>query len=100
MTLLEELFRPLWGIAPILREESLEITVNGVKYPVSEYITKVICEDIDEASDKCFDKDVTDDSLISFENQFVTEIAAYLVTVIFARETLWDILSQDKAELA
>ena len=97
-TRLEELFRPLWGIAPFLKDESFKIDVLGSKVHVKDYVTKIISDGTDPLSEKRFDKNVTDVNVIGFANQCITEIAAYLVAVHFARDILWDPLSPEKKE--
>lgn len=97
-TLIEEIFRPLWGIAPIINECDLEIMVEGKKTPVTEFITRVLCEATDPNHENCFDKDVTEFSKIVFANQSVTEIAAYLISCCFAKEKLWDAVPAAKRE--
>ncbi len=98
VTLVEELLRPLWGIAPIINECEFDITVSGKKMPISEFIIKVMVEGTDPASERRFDKDVTDFSKYFFANQCTTEIAGYLVAVCFAKEKLWDAIPAAKRQ--
>ncbi|MBQ8357142.1 MAG: DUF2264 domain-containing protein [Clostridia bacterium] len=92
-TRIEELFRPLWGIAPFLSESDFKITVSGKPIHVCDFITKIILEGTASDSPRRFDRNVTDDTRVSFANQCITEIAAYLVAVHFAKEVLWEPLS-------
>lgn len=97
-TRLEEIFRPLWGIAPFLRDGDIEIEVLGNKMTVSQFVTDVMIFGTDENSDKCFDKDIADFNKVVFANQSITEIAAYLVAVYFAKKRLWDPIAQNKKD--
>lgn len=95
VTQIEELFRPLWGIAPFLKEGDLFLTVNGKEMSAVDFINTVM---IEGSSENGFDKDITDFNRNSFANQAITEVAAYLVTVYFAPETLWDVLDKEKQD--
>ena len=97
-TRLEELFRPMWGIAPFLSDRDFLITVGEKKMHVSDYITKIISEGTDPESERRFDKNVTEQTEVNFANQCITEIAAYLVAVCFAKDTLWTPLPEDKKD--
>ncbi len=92
VTAIEELFRPLWGIAALIKERDLKFSVNGKETRAVDFINKVIYEGTAEDSERRFDRNITDYNRINFANQAVTEIAAYLVTVYFAKEELWDVL--------
>ncbi len=98
VTAIEELFRPLWGIAPLLKEKDLAFTLLGKKVKAVDFINKVILEGIDESGNRRFDRNVTDYNRIGFANQAVTELAAYLVTVYFAKEKIWDVLPKSKQD--
>jgi len=95
-TQLEEIFRPLWGIAPFLKNGDIDIIVCGKKTTASSFITEVMVEGTNEKSERSFDKYVTEFNKIVFANQSITEIAAYLVAVYFAPDTLWNPLSKAK----
>ncbi len=95
---IEELFRPLWGIVPFLKDDDFCINVNGEKTHVSEYITRIISDGTDPSSERCFDRNVTEHSKTSFANQCMTEIAAYLIAVHFAKDVLWTPLPQAKKD--
>ena len=85
VTLVEELLRPLWGIAPIINECEFDVTVEGKSVPISEFITRVMIEGTDPESDRRFDKDISEYSKNFFANQCTTEIAGYLVAVCFCK---------------
>lgn len=97
-TRVEELFRPLWGIAPFLKNGDIDITVRGEKTTVSNFITEVMLEGTKKGSDTAFDKDVTEFNKVVFANQTITEIAAYMVAVFFAPERLWNNLSKENRD--
>ena len=97
-TRIEELFRPLWGIAPFLSDPDFRIKAFGTEMHACDYITRIISEGTAEDSPRRFDRNVTPDTWVDFANQCITEIAAYLITVHFARETLWEPLPAAKKE--
>ena len=97
-TRVEELFRPLWGIAPFLKNGDIEITVRGEATTVSQFITAVMLEGTKQDGEKAFDRDVTEFNKIVFANQTITEIAAYMVAVCFAPEKLWKPLSRENKD--
>lgn len=97
-TLIEELLRPLWGIAPIINECDFEIEVEGKPCPVSSFIVRVMDEGTDPDSPRRFDKDVTEERAIGFANQSVTEVAAYMVAAAFAPGKLWDPIAPEVKE--
>lgn len=92
-TRIEEIFRPLWGIAPFLKNGDLHLAVDGKDITASEFITEVMRDGTDPDSPHRFDLNITDYNKIGFANQAITEIAAYMVTVYFAPERLWTPLS-------
>jgi hypothetical protein len=51
-----------------------------------------------EDSPKRFDRNVIKETEYKFANQSVTEIAAYLVAVYFAKEELWDAMPEDRRD--
>jgi len=93
-TKMEDIFRPMWGIAPFLTDESIKVTVDGTEMSPVAFINKIMLEGTSPDSPKRFDRDVTKETTKNFANQSVTEIAAYLCTVYFAKEHLWDVLSK------
>ena len=95
-TRLEELFRPLWGIAPFLSDPDFNITVEGKTVRVADFITNMIYEGTSEDSPRRFDKSVS--NVIEFANQSITELTAYLVAVHFAPEPLWLSIEEKKRE--
>lgn len=97
-TMLEELFRPLWGIAPLLRERELTLHIDGRPQTVPAFYADLMIRGTDPASACRFDRNVTDYDREVFANQAVTEIAGYLIAVRFAKELLWDILPGDKQD--
>lgn len=98
VTAIEELFRPLWGIAPLLKERDLKFNLGGETVRAVDFINRVISEGTEENGERSFDRNVTDYNRIGFANQAVTELAAYLVTVYFAKEQVWDVLPKEKQD--
>lgn len=97
-TRLEELFRPMWGLAPILNERELNITVDGKKMAVSDFYQHLMLEGTDSSSPNRFDRNVSNYDREFFANQSITEIAGYLTCVFFAREKLWDSMSRQQQD--
>lgn len=80
-TLIEELFRPLWAIAPVISENDFKININGASVSICDFINKIMLDGTDSKNDRSFDKDVTEKNEWVFANQSITEFAAYMVTV-------------------
>ena len=97
-TKLEELFRPMWGLAPVLNERELRIRVNGKELKVSDFYRQLMIEGTDPDSPNRFDKNVSDYDREFFANQSITELAGYLTCVYFAKEKLWDIMSKPEQD--
>jgi len=91
-TQLEELLRPLWGIAPVLenKDNIFEIDVCGEKRELCSEIRRVVSEGTDEASKKCFSRNVTDATYVRFANQSITEFAGYMLALRLAPKALWE----------
>ncbi|MBQ7475610.1 MAG: DUF2264 domain-containing protein [Clostridia bacterium] len=87
LTVMEAVFRPLWGAGPILSD--LTLTVSGKRIPAADVIRKIMLIGTDTEDDRCFSKDAVRDPA-DFANQGVTEIAGYAVALYFARDLLWD----------
>ena len=85
-TRLEDIFRPMWGIAPFLKNNDLEVEVDGVKMSAAQFINRIMIEGTAEDSPLRFDRYVIPATEARFANQSTTELAAYLVAVHFARE--------------
>jgi hypothetical protein len=97
-TLIEDVLRPLWGIAPFLKEKDLTVVFNGKTITAVEFINNVMLDGTKENSPKLFDRNVTKETEYVFSNQTTTEMAAYLVAVRFAKEELWDVLSKENQD--
>lgn len=102
-TFLEEFCRPLWGLAPIIREsdEPLYINIGGKPTELCGWIREVLVSGATPESEHSFDiyRDATGDYPFAFQN--LTELAGLFVGFYFAREKLWDPLSKkDKDRVA
>ena len=95
-TRIEEVFRPLWGVAPLINERDIYINCPKGKILLQRLITKIILEGTDKDSPLRFDRFVADS--IAFANQAVTEAAAYLVCAYFAKDKLWAILNDSEKQ--
>ena len=99
VTRLEALLRPLWGFAPLFKTgEKFNINLNGEKCELSNQIRHIILEGTDEKSDMCFSKFAEKTGTESFANQAITEIAGYMVAVMFAPDALWEPYSEREKE--
>ena len=97
-TRLEDFLRPMWGIAPFLKDGDLFLTVDGKRIRAVDFINKIMYEGTAENSPNRFDRNVIPETEYRFANQSVTEIAAYLVAVYFAREALWDVMPKEQRD--
>lgn len=97
-TKLEELFRPMWGLAPILRERKLVLHVGKHTLSAAEFYKQLMLRGTDPNGEDRFDKNVSDYDREFFANQSVTEIAGYLTCVYFARDILWDIMTRKQQD--
>lgn len=86
---LEELFRPLWGITPLLCEKSYTINVMGEMRDLAESLRQVILIGSDENSKKCFSR-FSENRRDAFANQMITEFAPLCIAMTNAKEILWD----------
>lgn len=93
-TKVEELFRPMWGLAPVLRERNLMLHVGDSEISVPDFYKQLMIEGTDPDSPSRFDKNVSDYDREFFANQAVTEIAGYLTCVFFAKDILWDSMTK------
>lgn len=98
-TLLEELFRPFWGLAPILSEEDIYLNIRGEKIAVGEWLREVLVTGIDPESPFWWDKYRDSVGGHSFDFQNITEIAGLLVGMYFAKEKTWDLLTPDEQRM-
>lgn len=97
-TKLEELLRPMWGLAPVLKEREIKIHACGRTMTAAEFYKELMLEGTDPKSPERFDKNVTDYNFNFFANQATTELAGYLTCVYFAKEILWDILTKEEQD--
>lgn len=97
-TKLEELFRPMWGLAPVLKERELWITLGDERVSVAQFYQTLMIEGTDPEGPRRFDRNVSDYDREFFANQAITEIAGYLTCVFFAREILWDPMTRKQQD--
>ncbi len=93
-THLEEMFRPFWGITPILREEELYLTVRGKRLTVGEWLREVLVSATDPQSTYYWNTNRDHAGAYMFDFQNMTEVAGLLVGCFFARERTWDVMSE------
>ena len=93
---LEELLRPLWGIAALLKEKDYYITVQGEKTLLTKALRDIILEGSDENSPICFSRFAKNRSEINYANQMITEFAGYCLAINIAPEALWEPYTQEE----
>ena len=97
-TFLEEFCRPLWGLAPVLRDTPLTMNVLGEQLDVATWLRQVLIEGTDPASPRSWDTYREDIGNHRFAFQNLTELAGWLIGMYFAREALWEPIPQDKKD--
>ncbi len=95
-TRLEEMFRPFWGIAPILREEELFLMVRGKRIAVGDWLREVLVTATDPQSEYYWNSHREYVGAHMFDFQNMTEVAGLLVGCFFARERTWDKMSEQE----
>lgn len=92
-TQLEELFRPLWGLAPILNEQKIYLNIRKRQVEVGDWLREVLITGTDPDSEFSWDKNREYNGTHSFYFQNITELAGLLVCCFFSRKSTWDKLS-------
>lgn len=75
-TKMEDIFRPMWGIAPFINDGSQTVTHNGKEIQANDFINMIMLDGTRKDSPLRFDRNVTEEPEETFANQSVTEIAA------------------------
>ena len=97
---LENFCRPFWGIAPILASGAqIELKVGDETISVFEYMRSVLREGLSRESERSWYTNKEYFGAYSYENQNITELAGLMVGIFFAKEVLWEPLSQDEKGL-
>jgi hypothetical protein len=73
---MEDIFRPMWGIAPFINDGSLTVTHKGKEIQANDFINMIMRDGTRKDSPLRFDRNVTEQTDETFANQSVTEIAA------------------------
>ena len=98
-TQLEELFRPFWGITPLLSDgEKITIRVLGKETDVCAWLKDVLVSGTDPSSEFYWDTNAEYVGVHMFNFQNITEIAGLLVGMFFAREQTWELLSDGEKQ--
>lgn len=93
---LEELLRPLWGMAPLLKEKEYYIYVKGEKTSLAKALRDIIYEGSCEDSPICFTRFSKSRSETAFANQMITEFAGYAIAITIAPEVLWEPYTEEE----
>lgn len=97
---LENLCRPFWGIAPLLKEKGdLTLDVDGEKLQVSAFLRDELVKGLTEGGKDAWDLYRGHLSPYVYENQNITELAGLMIGLFFARGILWDPLSDEDKKL-
>ncbi|GEM_PF-1044773 len=97
---LENLCRPLWGIAPLfLEDEKLEIIYEGRRIPAAQFIKNELLAGLSSDSDRRWDANREYMGDWVYENQNITELAGLLIGFFFAKEKLWDPIPKAEKEI-
>ena len=98
-TLLEELFRPFWGITPILRDGGrIYLRIRGERVELGDWLREVLITGTDPDSEFSWDVNREYVGEHSFHFQNITELAGLLVGMYFAREATWERLKPDEQQ--
>ena len=87
---MEELFRPLWGITPLLRDNKYTVKVDGKDRDLAEVLREVILIVSDEENEKCFSRYAFNRHEHLFANQMITEFAPLCISMSQIPEVLWE----------
>lgn len=97
-TFLENFCRPLWGLAPILKEKDLFLTVDGEKLEVCAWLRTVLAQGTRPGGWDKYRASLGDSF---YANQLTTELAGYMVGAFWAEEKLWAPFSpEEKVRIA
>lgn len=102
LTFVENFCRPLWGIAPVIKEskEIFYLNVEGESVELCHWIRQVVLEAVEEQSPYNWFMNAGQDPS-SYYNQMKTELAGLLVGMFLAREKLWDpYTNEEKQKIA
>ena len=92
---LENLCRPFWGLAPILRERGdLTLSAEGENVSLSAFLHGQLLAGLSHGQDESWDRYRKWMSPYAYENQNITELAGLMISLFFAREVLWDPLPE------
>lgn len=93
---LEEMFRPFWGIAPILNEQKIYLNIRGKRAEVGEWLREVLVTGTDPQSEYYWNKHTKKNGDLWFNFQTVTEFAGLLLGCYFAKSSTWDLLTKEE----
>jgi len=96
--------RPLWGLAPLLknREEPIYVRQGGRKDEIHDWYLDHLISGLDPASPRYWEKHLASyGNQVAYVNQTVTEVVALAYAFVIDREKLWDPLpASDKLRIA
>ncbi len=97
---LENLCRPFWGLAPLLRiNGDLSLRTEKGSVALSTFLKNELLDGLSHGQDASWDRFKKWMAPYAYENQNITELAGLMIGLFFARKTLWDPLSADDRRL-
>lgn len=99
---LENLCRPFWGLAPLLRlKGDLTLSTEEAHIKVSAFLRDELLTGLSHGQDTSWDRFRECMAPYAYENQNITELAGLMIGLFFAREILWDPISEaDRRKIA
>lgn len=96
---LENLCRPLMGLAPVAREETLYLSDGKDTLPLWQWWSEMLAQGLDDDGPLPFERGRASMGDHFFYNQSITEISCMLVFTYLARDAFWDKLPREKRDL-
>ncbi len=92
---LENLCRPFWGLAPLLRlKGDLSLRTERGDVALSAFLREELLSGLSHGQDTSWDRFKEWMSPFVYENQNITELAGLMIGMFFARGVLWDPLGE------
>lgn len=97
---LENICRPFWGIAPILtQEDEIILHTDAGDVEVAAFLRSQLLMGLSHGQAQSWDRYRDHMSPYVYENQNITELAGLALGLFFAREKLWDPLTQEEKQI-
>lgn len=97
---LENFCRPFWGIAPIIANgKTITVSCDEKEVDILDYLRKVLTSGLTPGHINSWDKNYEYFGEYVYENQNITELAGLMIGIYFAKEQLWEPLTENEKEL-